>query len=385
MTVLLKPSRNPNLNRKFPGKMELLSTEEDLQNNQLFLLNNEIAILKHRIEYLEKLLLLNEPPAESNRNMCAFCQEAHPIRTCKYFRYLQISDRWSVTKQLGLCFRCLDNDNRHLGKNCPKTRICRIKGCRLLHDRLLHDPDRRKLRVERYHATNLIEPSISDRGIQNASGDILTGSDFPGPVDSVVRPTPSAKENNEVTHFMDNLDSFEDLVATEGQCNFRKPPGGDMNVTDDPECSSTEVPSNIEKDIETSVACDGKIDSQQMDELNRLAVLAEITTDLPFEMVFSGSCRDKSHLLRREYVTFAPSGGDDSPVLNEHFTKYGEAEMTPAPSGGSLDILDSFNVRSAVHGKQLSPTEAPFDHGNDTASLDSFDGTELKTHTWVRT
>ncbi len=112
-----------------------------------------------------------------------------------------------------------------------------------------------------------------------------------------------------------------------------------------------------------------------MDELNRLAMLAE--REVPFGMVFSGSCRDKSQLLRKEYMTFAtPSSGDDSSARSEHFTKYDEAEMTPEPSSGSLDRLDSFSVGSAVHGKQIRPTEAPFDHESNMASLDLFDGTE---------
>ena len=56
-------------------------------------LRNKLAALRQRIQYLEKLLSLNEPPAQS---MDRTSQGAHPIRSCEYYRLLQVGDRWSV-------------------------------------------------------------------------------------------------------------------------------------------------------------------------------------------------------------------------------------------------------------------------------------------------
>ena len=258
------------------------------REREICALRNELATLRQRIDYLERQLFLHgsEPHALNTveSRPCAFCQQSHTIRTCEYFKYLQISDRWTVAKKLKLCFRCLDNSNRHLGRDCPNTKVCRIHGCRLLHHRLLHDPDRRKLRAGRYRATNPCEHSCEN--IENVVSDFGNRSD-----DSEVNGPPCARS-------MNSLDSYDD------------------------------------------------IDNQQMDELNRLAMLAE--QEVPFEMVFSGSCRDKSQLLRKEYMTFvAPSGGADSPAQSEHFTEHDEAEMTLELSSGSLDSLDSFSNECA--------------------------------------
>ncbi len=255
--------------------------------NEVQILRNELVALRNRIEYLEKLLLLNEPPAESNRNMCTFCQEAHPIRICKYFRYLQISDRWKVAKKLGLCYRCLDNDNRHLGRYCPNTKVCRLRGCRLLHHRLLHDPNRRKLRAERYHTTNLIDQPSSEENDREMSEISTVESDVSGSVESDSTPQPSG--------------------------------GGESIVQN--EC----------------------------DELNRLAMLAEMT--VPFDLIFSGSCRNKS--LQSRCVTPAPSGGEYSldSVIDEHVDLEGQSSHLEDPSrhGDNIDSLDYFEETENQH------------------------------------
>ncbi len=45
-------------------------------------------------------------------------------------------DRWTTAKRYRLCYRCLGEGHR--GKQCLRTRICRIDGCRDDHNRLLH-------------------------------------------------------------------------------------------------------------------------------------------------------------------------------------------------------------------------------------------------------
>ncbi len=292
---------------------------ESLSQFQMNSLKQELNVLRDRIEYLEKLLSLNEPSAQSL--LCAFCQGTHPIRLCEYYGFLQVGDRWRVAKKLGLCYRCLDNTDGHLGKYCPKTRICRIRGCRHLHHRLLHDPDRRKFRAERHHVAKCVEPSSSDSGVQNGYAENLTDSEFSGFIEPAVTPVSSSGAHSIET---DSLDLTE----------------------------------------ATSAPCDSENDSQQIEELNRLAMLAE--KEVPFDLVFSGSCRTKRS-LKRVYVTSAPSGDSiDSFSFGDLVATEGKYDLSK-PSRGDMN---------GINEPEYSSTGAPFDHVNDTAGLDTFDETE---------
>ncbi len=78
-------------------------------------------------------------------------------------------------------------------------------------------------------------------------------------------------------------------------------------------------------------SCDGE-DDPQMDELNRLVMVAEINA--PFDLIFSGSSRDRSQSFKTGYVTPAPSGGEmERPNLSD-------SGSTGAPSALSLDVFD---------------------------------------------
>ncbi len=287
------------------------------KDSRLIALEKEIVALRDRIEYLERLLLLSGHglPAESTlgndgRKMCVFCQELHSIQSCQYFKYLQVADRWSVAKKLGLCFRCLNNTPRHIGKGCPKTKSCGVKRCRLLHHPLLHDEEKRKflrkLRAKRQVQLNdarPFEPSCIDSGIQNdtQNGDILTEFDGSGFIESTVTPAPSGGVNSsevDEAHFLDSLDPF--IVET------GNPHAG------------------------TTTACDGVIDRHEIDELNRLAALAETSSEIPFDLIFSGrSYRNKSQSLRSE-------------------------------NNSEMDSLDLFNNQSAIYEGQANAMDAPF-------------------------
>ena len=227
-------------------------------------LKQELNVLRDRIEYLEKLLSLNEPPAENlNRKSCAFCENQHPIWKCSYFKYLQVADRWKVAKKQRLCYRCLDNISDHLGKNCPKTRTCGIRGCRLSHNPLLHDEEKRnrwrKLRVERHCATNQVQP---------CSASVRSDSNLICESDNITQKLSGRS--------IENLDSFND--------------------------------------VDNVHSCDGKIDFQPMEQLNRLAMLAERV--LPFDLILGGSSRDRSQSLKTGYVTSAPSPEENNEVTH---------------------------------------------------------------------
>ncbi len=253
-------------------------------------LRTKLVALRQRIEYLERQLYLtgqcysNETDCQVdvknldhfNRN-CAFCQQPHTIRTCEYFNYLQIGDRWHVAKKLGLCFRCLDN-NRHLGKDCPRTRVRRIRGCRLLHHRL-HDQDRRRSEMKNTLIDRIQVKSRTSEFVRVTLGfDEHLSEDSSSQYDlSKMTPDPSGGS-------MDSLDSF---------INGSIAPGEQPN------------PSSHVNDADSLHFCDGEIDCQQMDELNRLAMLS----------------------LRCNYVTPAPSGGE----MNGEFYDPYEVELNCGP------------------------------------------------------
>ncbi len=286
--------------------------------NKLHALEEELVTLRNRVQFLERQLNLTgrcysgetgcqmdrKPDCGDYRSKYAFCQEAHTIRSCQYYRLLQVGDQWSVAKKSGLCYRCLDNTDRHLGRNCPNSRVCRIRWCRRLHHRLLHDPNtrlygRRKLRASREVQHSVLSPS--HRLIHDCNSSLQTD-----------RNVTCDGEDNDMnvseTHSMGILALFNEHVISEGQLNFMEGPSGYVNDADSLTCSD-ENPH-----VGANIACDGEVvDSQQMEELNRLAMLAE--REVPFEMIFSGSCRNRSQSVHREYVNPFSSSFDN---IEEH-------------------------------------------------------------------
>ena len=67
---------------------------------------------------------------------CSVCARSHPVGKCESFRSQAIDEKWRISKQAGLCYRCLGKD--HLGSSCPRSRQCNINGCKKTHHRLLH-------------------------------------------------------------------------------------------------------------------------------------------------------------------------------------------------------------------------------------------------------
>ena len=71
---------------------------------------------------------------------CSFCEGNHGVWYCKRFKDLSVNMRWEHAKENRLCFRCLGGN--HSGKNCKRSRLCEIDGCKKNHHSLLHDPSR---------------------------------------------------------------------------------------------------------------------------------------------------------------------------------------------------------------------------------------------------
>ena len=144
-------------NNKFGAMDSTRDQKIDPKGDELCALRNELAALRERVQYLESLLLNCSEPSAVNADFydsdgysqqmrCAFCKDCtHSIHSCEYFGYLQVGDRWNVAKKLKLCFRCLNDKPKHLGKDCPYTRKCGINFCKLTHNELLHDEGRRHM------------------------------------------------------------------------------------------------------------------------------------------------------------------------------------------------------------------------------------------------
>ncbi len=269
-----------------------------LSKIEILVLRNELFALRDRVTSLERQLstIKQCTDCQMDRNLCVFCQELHSIQHCDYFKYLQVSDRWSVAKKLNLCYRCLEKS--HYGLNCPQSKMCGINRCRLTHSALLHDEKRRNRKRSDSNSKCESKPSSAPSGDQS--------------------------------NFLDNLDTF-----------------------------SIEPDFSPHAGVTVATACDGKTDQEKMaennsigsintgilEELNRLAMVAE--KEVPFDVIFGGSSEDRSKRLQSQYVTPAPFGEldprtgtavvCDSNIDNENLH---EPQMDENNYGVSLNNLD---------------------------------------------
>ena len=212
-----------------------------LSQIEVLVLRNELFALRDRVANLERQLANIKQSEHRFEETCVFCHELHSIRHCDYFKYLQVTDRWNVAKKLNLCYRCLEKS--HHGLDCLHTKKCGVNRCRLTHHELLHNEEKRKNRKRAKHeeSTGPFEPPGGD-SIQDQSGATLTDS------------------QSELS------DMTPKSVYGEFQEMIRRSHAG------------------------TTDACDGDADGENMDELNRLAMLAETDVKIPFDIVFGGSC-----------------------------------------------------------------------------------------------
>ena len=75
---------------------------------------------------------------KSQISRCLVCEKQHGVWVCPEFIQKSIQGRWSTAKRLQMCYRCLAQG--HLGKSCPRGRICGQDGCTDNHHKLLHRP-----------------------------------------------------------------------------------------------------------------------------------------------------------------------------------------------------------------------------------------------------
>ena len=73
----------------------------------------------------------------SNHRVCTLCDGNHGIWACKQFKDMNIQQRWDCAKIKNLCYRCLGDNHR--GRDCTRSRVCGLSGCKYNHNRLLHE------------------------------------------------------------------------------------------------------------------------------------------------------------------------------------------------------------------------------------------------------
>ncbi len=130
------------------------STNLQVSRIEIQVLRNELIALRDRVASLERQL---SNIKQFKSEQCVFCQGSHPIRSCEYFKYLQVTDRWTLAKKLDLCYRCLEKS--HHGRYCPQSRKCGVNRCRLTHNELLHDEEKRK-NLQKLKATSRVRHSV---------------------------------------------------------------------------------------------------------------------------------------------------------------------------------------------------------------------------------
>ncbi|XP_039445328.1 uncharacterized protein LOC120425023 [Culex pipiens pallens] len=93
---------------------------------------------KNRVQHAN----LGHEKGNRSLKLCYFCNaEPHKIWSCSKFKQLVIKDRWKEVQRKGLCRVCL---NRHRLTQCRIVESCRVTGCKLRHNTLLHDPSKTK-------------------------------------------------------------------------------------------------------------------------------------------------------------------------------------------------------------------------------------------------
>ena len=77
-----------------------------------------------------------EPVVPTSKPPCVFCGGNQGVWSCRRFQIVGVKERWNVTKDKRLCFRCLASDRE--GRACTKAQPCNINGCKRNHHHLLH-------------------------------------------------------------------------------------------------------------------------------------------------------------------------------------------------------------------------------------------------------
>nr|XP_044248764.1 uncharacterized protein LOC123002519 [Drosophila takahashii] len=74
------------------------------------------------------------------RKACKVClKNCGSVQECRKFLEMTTSDRWKMTRRLGLCWRCFSN---HTVQSCGMAGTCGLEGCQQKHHPLLHRESR---------------------------------------------------------------------------------------------------------------------------------------------------------------------------------------------------------------------------------------------------
>ena len=152
---------------------------------------NETQFRIRALETREGMSTLKKKPARdrSHRNFvvvrgrsesnCACCNKAgHRVWFCDIFKDRTVRQRWALAKEKQLCFRCLSG--RHLGKDCPRTQVCGINGCKSKHHRLLHEVAEKvqqRQDIQSKDTDSRCETRRPIKTVPDVKGDSVTSSD----------------------------------------------------------------------------------------------------------------------------------------------------------------------------------------------------------------
>ncbi len=295
------------------SSMDINAQAGSLSRLEIQVLRNELIALRDRVANLERQL---SNIKQYKSEQCVFCQGSHQIRSCEYFKYLQVTDRWALAKKLNLCYRCLEKS--HHGLDCPYSKRCGVNRCKLTHSELLHNEEKRKT-LRKLKATRRVPHS-----------DL---SPF-GPV--------SDRQPSQI----------EDLSGNGSDC--------DILDSSSEECLIPENHLNPVPHTGMTVPCDGEMNSENIDELNRLAMLAE--TNVPFDVIFGGSCGKELGSSQSRNMT------SNFNLVNKFSYFEGQPSAIEVPSGHENDSSYNEYVDPAV--KHPCPIEVvvKFNHENASAN-----------------
>ncbi len=346
-SVLLKTEHNSNMELNTGSNLQangLSAGADSLSKIELLVLRNEVISLRDRVANLERQLANIKQSEHRFEETCVFCHELHSIRHCDYFKYLQVTDRWNVAKKLNLCYRCLEKS--HHGLDCPHTKKCGVNRCRLTHNELLHNEEkrinRRMAKRQESEVVSLFGSTGSGHGIQNESGYIVSDA------------TPEMSEYNSQVDTGHGAGSRIDSNLLDGECD-----------------SSPR--------ISTAVTCDGNTDSANLVELNRLAMLAETDVKLPFDLIFGGSCGNElgsSQSRNTASISFGAHNLKDkfSDLTGQNnLTDKMEDLPASAPSSENSNLDSSYNEYVDPAVKHPCPLEVVvnFNHENASANYET--------------
>ena len=86
------------------------------------------------------------PPVAPVNDSCCFCNFNHALEDCRSLRSRPYQERIQFLASKNLCFGCLSD--KHVAKDCPQRKSCKITNCPKKHPTVLHTQPRERLNGE---------------------------------------------------------------------------------------------------------------------------------------------------------------------------------------------------------------------------------------------